>query len=275
MAFVRIARFAAAFAVATCLAAQARNERTAAVGMRAVIEQVVLPGSELAPAPSDAKTPLAVRILQVWPHGELRRYDVEWTGLEAGAYDLGKFLVRKDGSSTADLPPLAVTVTTALGKGMVEPSEPPPKAVQRLDGYRTLQIAVGIAWGVGLLAILFVGRRFRRRRAPMKAAPTLADRLRPLVERVASGNADNAQKAELERLLLAFWRSRLDLRDASAADAIAKIRQHPEAGGLLRQTEAWLHMPSPPPTFDVQALLEPYRSVTAASFEPVTAKGTR
>jgi hypothetical protein len=266
---------AAALALAAVASAQARDQRTAAVGMRAVVEQVVLPGSELAPAPSDAKTPLVVRVLKVWPHGELRRYDLEWTGLEAGAFDLGKFLVRKDGSSTADLPPLAVTVTSALGKGMVEPSEPPPKAVQRLDGYRTLQIAVGIAWGVGLLAILFVGRRFRRRTAPQLPVPTLADRLRPLVERVASGHADTAQKAELERLLLAFWRSRLDLRNANAAEAIVAIRQHPEAGGLLRQTEAWLHMPLPPPTFDVQALLEPYRSVTAASFEPVTAKGTR
>ena len=97
--------------------------------------------------------------------------------------------------------------------------------------------------------------------------PTLADRMRPLVEQVASGAADTAQKAELERLLVAFWRSRLDLGSERAVDAIMTIRNHEEAGALLRQVEAWLHAPTPPATFDVADLLSPYRAVTADSLE--------
>ncbi|MBL8753426.1 MAG: hypothetical protein JNK15_09010 [Planctomycetes bacterium] len=256
------------FAVAM-LPAQARNDRAATVGMRGVIEQVVLPGSELEPAPSTAKTPVVLRVLQTWPHGEHLRYDLEWSGLEPGQHDLAKYLVRKDGSPLGELPPLVVDVTSVLAKGAAEPSEPDPVACERLGGYSMLQWTVGTAWVLGLLAILFVGRDFRRRRTEAKVEPTLADRLRPLVERIAAGGGDDAAKAELERLLVAFWRARLGLHGHKAGDAIVAIKEHAEAGALLRQLEAWLHMPKPPAAVDVQALLDPYRAVTAASFAPI------
>jgi len=258
----------AALVVVTPASAQARDQRQAVVGMRSYVEQVVLPGTELVPAPSTLKAPLVLRVLKTWPHGEHLRYDFEWVGLEPGRYDLTKFLVRKDGSPTTGLPEVVVEAASTLAVGVHEPSDLTPQAPQRLDGYSTMQIAAGVAWGVGLLAILFVGRTWRRRSAPPPPAPTLADRLRPLVEAVARGGADTGAKAELERLLVAFWRARLGLRDSKAADAIVAIKQHAEAGVLLRQVEAWLHMPTPPAQTDWQALLAPYRSVTAASFEP-------
>lgn len=254
--------------------AQARDERTAGVGARARIEQIVLPGTELVAAPTTMKSPIAVRVLKVWPHGQLLRYDLEWTGLDAGTHDLAKYLARKDGSATTDLPSLPVTVTTVLGKGMVEPSEPAPQPAERLDGYTRLQWIAGIAWAVGLLVILFAGRRFRRKPVATVAVPTLADRLRPLVQSVVAGGADTAAKAELERLLVAFWRSRLALQQATAVDAIVAIHRHPEAGALLRQLERWLHEPVPPTEADWNALLAPYRAVTAAEFAPL-AEGKR
>ena len=253
------------------LAAQARDERKAAVGMRMAIEQLVLPGSEVVTAPTTLKAPVALRIVKVWPHGTQFRYDLEWTGLEAGTFDLAKFLVRKDGSPATDVPPIAVEVTSALQAGMVEPSELQPTPAASLGGYRTLQIVAAVAWGIGLLAILFVGRRFRRPKQQVVVVPTLADRLRPLVEAVATGKSDTAAQAELERLLVAFWRARLGLGEAKAVDAIMTIRRHDEAGGLLRQLEAWLHMPEPPRDVDWAKLLQPYRSVTADSFAPIAA----
>lgn len=268
----RAARLGCAVLVTTALGvAQAHDERTAGVGMRARIEQVVLQGSELEPAPTSTKAPILLSVLRTWPHGDLLRYDIEWTGFEPGEYDLTKFLVRKDGSSTGDLPPLAVRVTSVLAPDVREPGELDPEASQRLGGYSTLQIVVGVAWLAGLLAILFVGRRPRPKPTAPLPPPTLADRLRPLVEEVASGRADVARKAELERLLVAFWRARLDLGAVKAADAIAAIRRHPDAGALLRQVEAWLHMPAPPASIDVGALLAPYRTVTAESFAPLPA----
>ncbi len=248
--------------------AQAPPERTAAVGMRARTE-VVLPGGELVPAPSTSKAKVVVRVLNVWQHGEHHRYDLEWCGLEAGGHDLAKYLVRKDGSPADGLPEVKVNVTSVLAKGMVEPSELPPAPSERLDGYSAMQVAAGVLWAAGLLAILFVGRRYRRKTVAAASKPTLADRLRPLVESVANGSADTAAKAELERLMVAFWRARLDLGAAKAGDAIVAIRRHGEAGALLRQLEQWLHVPNPAAAVDVTALLAPYRHVTAESFEPL------
>ena len=270
-----IVRFALPLLASSMLAAQARNERTASVGMRARIDEVVLPGTELAAAPSTTKSKVVVRVLAVRAHGDRFRYDLEWTGLEPGEYDLAKFLARVDGSPTDGLPALAVSVSGSPKKGVFEPSDPDPVAAERLGGYRLQQIAAGVVWLLGLVAILFVGRKWRHHAAAAAHKPTLADRLRPLVEAVAAGRADDAQKAELERLLVAFWRARLDLRNVTAASAIAAIRQHAEAGALLRQVEGWLHMPAPPASIDVRALLAPYRSVSAADFEPRAQVGAR
>jgi hypothetical protein len=259
----------AALLLTTALAAQAHDERTATVGMRARLDEIVLEGSELTVGPTDHKAPVVVRVLAVRAHGEHFRYDLEWQGLVPGKYDLVRYLARRDGTPVAGLSPLQVTVTSVLPKGVMDPSEPGPTAPPRLRGYTTLQIVVGVVWAIGLLLILFVGRRWRRARVEAAPAPTLADRLRPLVESVAAGGADDAAKAELERLLVAFWRAKLDLRASKAAAAIVVIRAHPEAGALLRQVEAWLHQPVPPATFDVAALLLPYRSVSAADFAEV------
>ncbi len=275
----RSASLAAAAAAAVALAAasapaQARDQREASVGMRAYVEQVVLPGTELETAPTSTEAPLVVRVLRTWPHGEHLRYDLEWVGFEPGTYDLTDYLVRRDGSSADDLPAVEVAVRSTLAADVFEPSEPDPEAADRVGGYTKLQIVVGVLWLAGLLAILFVGRRRRPRPAPAPAPPSLADRLRPLVEEVAAGRADDRRKAELERLLVAFWRARLDLGDAKASEALAVIRRHEEAGALLRRVEDWLHRPRPPSDVDVAALLEPYRTVTAESFAPIADAGT-
>jgi hypothetical protein len=254
------------FAALQALPAQARDERTAAVGMRARIDEIVIEGSEVIVAPADRKAPVVVRILATRPHGQHFRYDLEWSGLEPGRHDLGKRLARKDGSST-QVQSIPVEVTGRLGKGVIEATEIPPAPAERLDGYRNLQIAAAVAWTVGLLLILFVGRRWRRATAAAAVIPSLADRLRPLVEAAAAGRADDAAKAELERLLVAFWRAKLGLREAKADAAIRVIREHAEAGALLREVEAWLHRPVPPSSFDVGALLEPYRTVRAEDFD--------
>lgn len=246
-------------------APQAGNVPT--VGMRSRIDELVLPGSELIAAPAQPEDPVVLRVLAVRPHGTAFRYDFEWTGLEPGAHDLAKYLVRKDGSPNTGLPPIPVAVASVLPKSAKEPGELAPTPPPALGGYRTLQWAFGVAWGVGLLAILFVGRRWRRKSVAAAAEPTLADRLRPIVEAVAGGRAAEAQKAELERLLVMFWRHRLGLRDERASAAIEAIKRHPEAGALLRQLEVWLHMPSPPQPVDVKALLAPYRAVSAADLE--------
>ncbi|MEI6129384.1 MAG: hypothetical protein WCR59_04905, partial [Planctomycetota bacterium] len=91
----------------------------------------------------------------------------------------------------------------------------------------------------------------------------LADRLLPLVLAAQQGQLQRERLAELEWLLLSVWRTRLGLEQRTAAEAIQVMREHKEAGALLRQLEQWLHAPASSSSTDVEALLRPYAALPA------------
>lgn len=255
-------------------AAQSLDQRTASVGMRARIEQIVLPAPELAAKPLDKDGKVVLRIVETYGHGSQFRYDLEYYGLEPGTYDLAALLVPKAADQApVALPKIEVKVTPMRAPGQVLPNQLTPDAPPRLGGY-TEWLTVGtFGWVLGLFAILFAGRAQRRAaQAAGARQATLAERLQPMVEAAAQGKLDSAGKAQLERLLLAFWRRRLELEGVKAADAMPKLRNHPEAGVLLRQLEDWLHRPQPTQGVDLGALLAPYRQIAAATVEADAAR---
>ncbi|MEZ5964528.1 MAG: hypothetical protein R3F56_11830 [Planctomycetota bacterium] len=261
---MRCACLGSVLALGAALTAQARDERRAAVGMRARIEQVVIAGPEAVARALTADAPLVVRVLATYPHGADFRYDLEYYGVEPGTYDLKRFLQTKSGAAV-EPPSLDVEIVAALPPGQVTPNPLSPKAPAAIGGYRDWAAVGVVAWLVGLLAILFGRRPTVAARQSANAPPTLADRLQPMVQAAADGTLDAKGKAELERLLLAFWRQRLHLDGLKADEAMARLRTHAEAGALLRQLEAWLHRPGEPTDVDVATLLQPYRSVAAGA----------
>jgi hypothetical protein len=224
--------------------------------------EITLPGSRLAAKPVDEKSPLILRIADTRLHGALTWYDLRYIGLEPGAYDLRDQLHREDGSPLGELPPLRVEVVGLLpATHSGELVEPPPRLLGLFGGYRNTLIAVAILWLLVAVSLWLSGRR-RRPTAPspvVDLAPTLAERLRPLVERAAAGTLDTDGQAQLERLLLSHWRERLGLGELTQADAIAVLRRHPDAGALLHALENWLHRPPGVAHVDLAALLAPYR----------------
>jgi hypothetical protein len=236
------------------------------VGMPARIDQLVLPGTELEVRPiDDRRAPYVVRIASAYPHGSAFRYDIVYYGLEPGAFDLKSSLRRKDGSSTDDLPPIRVVIEPLLPPGQLEPHRLALAPSPWLGGYRLLIVIGGLAWLLGLAAILLAGRRKRALSvADAGRVVTLADRLRPLVDRAVAGELSAGQHAELERLLIGYWRRRLDLEQEAPAKLIALLRNHDEAGPLLRRLEDWLHRPKGTgEPVDVAALLKPYQTIAA------------
>ena len=232
----RIPALAATFVLAAASPAQ-EAPRSSQVGVSARISDLVLPGSELEVAPPQKDAPVVLRIVAVRPHGDAFRYDLEYWGLEPGERDLRDWLRRADGTSTADLPALPVAFTTALPEGRILPHAPQPAKLPRFGGYRTALIVGGVVWGIGLVALLVAGRK--RRLADDAARPrvlTLAERLRPLVERASRGELGRAERAELELSLVAYWRKRLKLEE---------------------------RRPEPRASVDVSALLAPYRDLPA------------
>ena len=150
------------------------------------------------------------------------------------------------------VPPIPVRIVPAYPvteRRRVSPIDPPPRPP--LGGYRTAGIVAGVLWAIGLAALIVVRRRRRAEATDAPPEPTLAERLRPLVERAAAGTIDVDEKARLERLLLEHWRRRAGIE-------LRELRDHPEAGPLLRAIEAWLHRPGGTPE-EIAELLRPYR----------------
>ncbi len=222
------------------------------------VDDLVLPGSELEARPlTDTRSPVVLRIVNVRKHGTAHRYDLVVQGLAPGKHDLRDYLKRKDGSSMDGVPPIPVEVRPAYAGPMRQVSDIALGTSSPMGGYRTALWVLGAVWIVGLIAILAVRRR--KQAASVAAKPlTLADRLRPIVEKAARGDISQDEQAELERLLLGFWRRREGLDRADAAEALAELRRRETPGALLRSLEEWLHRPGTAKNVDVAQLLAPY-----------------
>jgi hypothetical protein len=239
------------------------------VGMTAEVKGVLLPGPELRVKPDPSgRSLVVVRLTGVYPHGTAGfRYDFSWFAYEAGKHDLTKYLERVDGAGPGELPPVEVEAIAALPPGppghLPEFSAPAPK----LGGYRTALIAGSILWAAGFIALLC----WRRRKPLLHSGATesdlpLADRLRPLLEQARAGSLDAEGRARLERLVLGFWRERLELTSLPLPLAVRQLREHVEAGALLRKVEEWLHSGKPSAgEAAVAELLTPYLSTPAAA----------
>lgn len=241
---------------------QSKSARTSPVGMPARLEQIVLPGSELVVKALDSQGPVVLRIVESFPHGSDFRYDIEYYGLEPGEWNLSKYLERKDGTSAESLPELTVTISSQLPPGQVEPNALQTEEVRGLGGYQIALLVGGVLWTAGLFAIVCAFRKKDEHDSEARARQaTLADRLQPVVEQAINGELPAERLAELEMMLVAFWRKRLKMEDKAAAEVIPQLRSHSSAGPLLRQLEAWLHQPKSDAEIDLAALLEPYRNL--------------
>ena len=239
---------------------QAEDElRHAPVGEPRWIRELVIPGPEVAASPGDFRTPIVLRIDSVSPHGTDLRYDLTWYGLDPGVFDLRDYLRRVDGSDLEGVPPILVEVQSVLPAGLVKPHDLGLTEVPLRATYRPFLWGAAAAWVIGLVLLLRKRRQSKLAETPPPAPRTLADALRPLVQRALTGQLSQREQADLELTLIAYWRRKLGWEGVGAAEALVRLRQHPEAGGLLVSLEEWLHRPSPQPQVDLEALLAPYR----------------
>ena len=241
------------------------QQKTALVGRSVTYEQVVIEGPELEIKPIDDETEVVVRIKEVYPHGSAFRYTFEVYGLEPGTFDVLDFLQSSEDVQLSSPPSITLNVRRTLPPGQLEPKPLEFGRTPWLGGYRTALIVIGIAWLAGLIWLIRVGRARVGDEIPSSDQTlSTADRLRPLVCDALAKKLDDNQKAVLERLLLAHWREQLKLTDKEPLAALAALREHEEAGSLLRSLEDWLHRPDPPKDVDVESLLRPYANVSSA-----------
>lgn len=242
---------------------------TTSVGMRVRIEELSIPGTDLRAKPvvDPGKADVIVRVINVFNHGSGRRYNIEVTPQIEGDIDLRDHLERADGSSMEDVPELRIAVDTVAPEDQLLPNDLEVPHPDGVGGYRELMIVGGLLWVLGLMALMFAGRSKKAAQlVGERAAPaTLADRMRPLVERAGRGDLSSGERAELERLVLAHWRGTRDLDGVPVADAVTTLRADDEAGPLLIKLEEWFHRPETDELSEseVRELLAPYQNVPA------------
>jgi len=239
------------------------SNATPTVGMEGQLE-VILPEAGLTPRAPDRRAPLLLRIAYTRPHGTLTLYDLRYIGRVPGRFDLRDYLVSRDGIPATNLSALVVSIAGVLPtphNGWLE--QEASRAPSLFGGYRVVAAIVIVLWIATFFVILRVGRKPEPVAvvAPVQRPPTFAERIRPLVESAAAGSISADEKATLERMLITHWQRRLGLLEANGEQLIARLREHREAGALLRALEDWLHRPPGNSTVQVESVLAPYRDL--------------
>ncbi len=233
------------------------------VGLPAEIEQLVIPGGLLQVSPLENRNaPFVLRILQSYPHGTDHRYDLEFYALEPGRYNLSEFLQHADGNPAA-LADLWVEVESTLPAGQVLPETLDAEKPPALGGYRTAWILGSILWLGGLAAILlWLQPDVSLPTETIRPQLSLADRLRPLIEKASTGTLRGEEQALLERTCIAFWAERLKVSELPPGELIRFLKQHEKSGPFMNQLETWLHQPGQRLPVDIEPWLAPYKGVT-------------
>lgn len=242
------------------------------VGTTTELVDVILPGPKLTGKPINDRDPVIVRVTDAIVHGDGFRYRIEYQGMEPGNFDLAQFLVEKNGQTASELPSIPVQIRSLLPPGQIKPNELSKGWLPRMGGYQILMAVLAVLWTLGLLALIFLGRKRKVQQRDETPPTTLAAMLKLRIEKACQNEADSKDLAELERMLVAFWQKKLNLHADAPHQALMKIRQHADSGPLMTKIESWIHQP---PTdraddqdVDWESLLEPYRNLPTDSLEP-------
>lgn len=235
------------------------NPISTTVGEYGRLRGLILPGTMLQAKSIRGERPkLVLRLAAIYPHGTSHRYDLEYYGLEPGAYDLRDYLERVDRSTTTDLPAIPVRVRSLLPIGQILPNKIASRSPPRIGGYTALAVVAVVLWTWGLLAILLVRRRRGVDASASRPQTSLAEYLRPRLEAARNGQLTPRQFAELERWIVEAWRRRIGLHELSAPEALIRLRHDETAGPPLRKLEKWLHQPQTESHESIAEILRPY-----------------
>ena len=228
---------------------------------------IILPRADYQPLPLDDRTELILRIDKITAlASNAHRYDFFYMGLEPGAYKLADYLIRPDGSRPDELGELRLHVRSLLPNdhdGRLNAYV--PRLFPFIGGYRAFLVLLACLWVGSLALYLFITRKKLAVEsvAVVQPPPSFAERLRPLVEEAAAGKLNVEGQANLERLLMGYWREKLDLQQVRMVEALTHLKADNEAGELLRALERWLHRPGVVSAREIGSLLQPYRNLPA------------
>lgn len=252
-------------------------------------QSIVLDQSSYKVADQSEATPLLVKITAIEPTPEGRFvYKLSYTGLETGVFNLTDFLVSPAGDRLKD-PIATATIGSAIPTNATFNAVlyTPPLHASAFPYRLTLILGI-LAWA-GCGALLFWPAKKQSPAAgsspsdpPQTDSPdeiphaqSLADLLRPLVEKAADKSINADEKAELERILFEYWGKELELDHLNSVEQLRRILEHPEAGALLHTVEQWLYQPDSSITpQEITRALESYLGIPCLKMAPIQPQST-
>ncbi|MFT5904818.1 MAG: hypothetical protein ACI9E1_000404 [Cryomorphaceae bacterium] len=231
-------------------------ENRTSVGVGFVIEGVEISGSKVIPIPrADYKTPIVLRVVRSEETDTGFRYSLHAEGLDPGNYDLAKYLKRED-NTLLETEAIPLEVYSVLEKPLTEPRKLTPTKPEKLGGYTTLLWALGIAWAIGLLGIIFFKKRDHLTEDHQASPPTLTEKIAALLKQ---GKTNTDSQAQLERLLIGHWMEKLpELNDRPMSESLTFLRNNEESSPMILSVERWLHSGKEISEEEIERTLAPY-----------------
>jgi hypothetical protein len=204
-------------------------------------------------------TPLLVRIAGIESRGNgVFAYNLAYTGLEIGVFNLTDFLVNTSGQRLRE-PVATVTIGSVIPPGAryaAVYTDPPFQG--RAIPYKLILVLGSLLWASGGVALFWPAKKPPDTKTDAEKETqqqehdaedssnqkTLADLLRPLVEKAANKSISLGEKARLEQILFEHWGKELELDHLDSLEQLRRILAHPDAGALLRTIERWLYQPN-------------------------------
>jgi hypothetical protein len=201
-------------------------------------------GSELIVQPYRFGVPVNLRIAKVIEKDGVRTYDIRYMLNTAGEFNISQYLATKDGSELTDLPEFKV-----LGLGHM--SQNMDQRIQQVETmgieiwhyyYECMAAAVTL-WLVWLLLLIFYGRE--KPEIPEDTAPieTFYDVLSAYLAKIEDKTLDAKGKAQLEMLMINWWRTQLGYPDMEMRKVIRHIRKDAVSASAFDTVQQWLHNP--------------------------------
>ena len=206
---------------------------------------------------------VCVRLTTIGSVGDVRRYLIAFIAEEPGEYDLSQHLEQEDGQPAKLSTAVRIQVSSGrpktTGWGLERPAN---DKLPALGGYRSTMMILVLVWIAVGIWMLYQKWSRRQRKKPAPLPPlTLADQLRPLIASALLGQLSSSEEARLERLLITYWRARLELTNERTVTVVEQLRSHPDAGTLLGALDRWLHYPPSRRDADIESHLRPYHDV--------------
>jgi hypothetical protein len=226
-------------------------------------------GPELIVKPYKFGVPVNLRIANITEIDGARTYDVRYMLNTGGEFDITKFLGAKDGSALDDLPQFKVIGLEYMSQQMDQRIEQVEETgIDIWHYYYECLGAIIILWVIWLLLLIFWGREKPERIAEPAPAETFYDKLRGFLNQIDQKSIDEKGKAQLEMLLINWWRDQLGYTELEMHQVMRQIGNDAASASAFNLVQQWLH--NPDHSVSIEELVQSLRPLSVKSENPTT-----